>query len=43
MRKLKFAAAFITFKFLGLQFAFIAQAQESLKDQMKNNQTNNNP
>jgi len=43
MRKLKFAAAFITFGFLGLQFAFIAQAQESLKDQMKNNQTNNNP
>ncbi len=42
MRKLKFAAALTPFVFLGLQFAFIAQAQEGSNDQKKNNQTNNN-
>ena len=38
MSKMKLVVTLIIFGFLGLQYNFIAQAQESLKDQMKNNQ-----
>ncbi|MFA4853455.1 MAG: superoxide dismutase [Bacteroidales bacterium] len=42
MSKLKLVVALMIVGFLGLQYTFIAQAQELPKDQMKKDQTNNN-
>ena len=41
MSKLKLVVALIIVGFLGLQYTFIAQAQDTPKNQMKKNQTNN--
>jgi Tfp pilus assembly protein PilV len=41
MRKIELVVVLIILGILGLHYTFIAQPQETPKDQMKKNQTNN--